>query len=357
MKIFFLVPYPIGRAPSQRFRFEQYFDLLRQNKIEWRSESFWDTQSWEILYKQGYLPLKSWGLVKGFSKRLIVLFRLSSFNFVFIHRECTPIGPPFFEWVIAKILRKKIIYDLDDSIWLPNTSEENKIASFFKWHSKVQSICVWSYKISAGNGYLAAFAKAYNPNVVINPTTIDTENLHNLEKWTAPPKSERLVIGWTGTHSTMQYLQPLVPVLQALEKKIPFSFVVISNKKPDLPLASLIFIPWNKEHEIPDLLRFDIGVMPLIEDAWSKGKCGFKALQYMALGIPTVASPIGVNSKIIDQGRSGLLCTTDEEWLHALEKLLLDASLRKRIGECGRTKVIGQFSVLSNSPSFLRLFE
>jgi glycosyltransferase involved in cell wall biosynthesis len=166
-----------------------------------------------------------------------------------------------------------------------------------------------------------------------------------------------ITLGWTGTHSTLKYLEPLVPVLQKLESTYPhFRLVVIADKRPSLAVQSLIFLPWLKDREIEDLLQFDIGIMPLSDDVWTRGKCGFKALQYMALGIPAVASPVGVNKEIIDQGVNGFLCATEEEWFIHLKSLINHPTLREQIGQQGRRKVIDHYSVLSNTPTFLSLF-
>ena len=135
-------------------------------------------------------------------------------------------------------------------------------------------------------------------------------------------------------------------------------FIVIADKAPDLrDIPSMKFVPWNSETEIDDLQRLDIGLMPLPDDEWSKGKCGFKALQYMALEIPTIASPVGVNKKIIEHGVNGLLCETAQEWEDALVKCLETPELRKKIGRNGRQTVLEHYSVLSNASNFLSLFE
>lgn len=211
--------------------------------------------------------------------------------------------------------------------------------------------------VSCGNAFLCAYAQQFNKNVVLNPTTIDTQNLHNRELY-HPQLHDLITIGWTGTHSTLKYLEFLQPVIQALEAKFPntFRFVVIANKKPELSIASLEFIRWNKETEISDLLRFDIGVMPLTDDIWAKGKCGFKALQYMALGIPSVISPVGVNTEIIEHGKNGLLASSPQKWIAALEQLITNKKLRDELGKKGREKVVTEFSVQSNSQNFLKLF-
>jgi glycosyltransferase involved in cell wall biosynthesis len=355
MKILFLVPYPVGESPSQRFRFEQYFDLLKQNGIEYSVKSFWSLAAWKTLYKPGQALAKTIHLKISLWIRFWHVLGSSSYDWVFIHRECAPIGPPIFEFIIAKVFGKKIIYDFDDAIWLPNTSEENKLAGWLKFHGKVKSICRWSYRVSCGNEWLADFARQFNSRVVVNPTTIDTEKIHNPNLFPARKPNEKIVIGWTGTHSTLQYLKPIIPVLQEIEKKFPVVIRIISNKNPELPLQSVEFIPWNKQTEIQDLCSFDIGLMPLTDDAWAKGKCGFKALQYMALEIPCVASPVGVNTSIISHSVNGFLFKSNDEWTKTLEELIQQPELRTRIGLAGRQTVVERFSVVSNSSTFLSL--
>ena len=282
------------------------------------------------------------------------VLRSLGYDWVFIHRECAPLGPPVFEFILAKVFRKKIIYDFDDAIWLPNTSEENSVAGWLKFHGKVRWICRWSYRVSCGNEWLADFARQFNSRVVVNPTTIDTDKRHNPNLLEKKP-NEKIVIGWTGTHSTLQYLTPLIPALQSIEKKFSVIVRVISNKNPQLPLQNFEFVPWKIETEIQDLMSFDIGLMPLTEDAWSNGKCGFKALQYMALEIPCVASPVGVNTRIVQQGVNGFLCSSNAEWEQTLENLIQQSALRKSIGVAGRQTVVDKFSVSSNSSVFFSL--
>jgi glycosyltransferase involved in cell wall biosynthesis len=353
LKVLFLFPYPHGTAASQRFRFEQYLSFLKEANISYTLSPFLDEKTWRILYKKDYFLRKVVGIGKGFFYRIALLFSVPAYDFVFIHREASPIGPPVFEWVIAKIFRKKIIFDFDDAIWLPNTSEHNHIAAFLKWHSKTAAICRWAYKVSAGNAYLAAYARQFNSRVVVNPTTIDTLHLHNKVK---NQRTTEFVIGWTGTHSTIQYLSEIIPILQELEKEYRFSFLVISDKKPPFKLNSLLFVPWNKATEREDLLRMNIGLMPLTDDQWAKGKCGFKALQYMALGIPALVSPVGVNTEIVDNGKNGYFCTRAEEWKKSIVTLLKDTELRESMGGEARKKIEINYSIQANRFIFLNLF-
>src|SRR5690606_4454603 len=168
----------------------------------------------------------------------------------------------------------------------------------------------------------------------------------------------KITIGWTGSHSTLKYLKEIEPVLQYLETKYPHvQILIIADKKPDLQLQNLEFIKWNKETEAEDLSKIDIGIMPLPDDEWSKGKCGFKALQYMAMEIPCVISPVGVNAQIIDHGINGFLAESDQAWITHLEHLINNQSARVLLGKAGRKKIIENYSVLSNTANFLSLFE
>ncbi|MBL3654974.1 glycosyltransferase [Fulvivirga sediminis] len=354
--ILFITPYPPGEAPSQRFRFEQYLKLLKNKGFSIDFQPFLTEGGWFTLYKDGKFILKLYHLTKGFVTRFLTLFKIYKYDFIFIHREASPAGPPVFEWFISKILNKKIIYDFDDAIWLEDPDEVGSIKSKIKWKGKVKRICQWSWKVSAGNQFLAGFAAIYCKNVVVIPTTIDTIHQHTPSSKDSST-SKKLVIGWTGTHSTLQYLKPLVPVIQQLEKEYDFEFLVISNKKPNFKLKSLRFTPWNKQSEIADLQKIDIGIMPLTDDLWSQGKCGFKALQYMALEIPALASPVGVNNQIIDNAINGYLCKTDIDWLKYLRELLHDSVKRQRMGEQARVKIERNYSVSAVSSEFLSLFK
>lgn len=364
-KILFLFPYPLGEAPSQRFRFEQYIQFLEKNNIQYDTQSFLNDSTWKILYKKGYYFQKIFGILYGFLKRIWILFFLKKYDFVFVHREATPLGYPFVEWWIAKVARKKIIFDYDDAIWLPNTSHQNRMVAGLKFHSKTALICKWAYKVSAGNPYLMGYAKQHNKmlqtqaNIIYNPTTIDTEHLHNPAL--LPQKQlKRFTIGWTGTHSTLFYLKEILPVLEKLSQKYEFDFLLISNQKPDFGLKNLIFKAWDKQTEMLDLYQMHAGIMPLAEDIWANGKCGFKALQYMALGIVPVVSPVGVNAQIVRHGENGFVCKNLQEWEHILENMLANYQKNEHtfaeLGENARKTIVDKYSVLSNTDNFLKLF-
>jgi glycosyltransferase involved in cell wall biosynthesis len=353
MKIAILCPYPLETAPSQRFRYEQYLGYLEESGFNYKVFPFLDIKTNSVLYKRGFLFQKITGILKGFFLRMLQLPQLLSFDFVFIHRESSPLGPPLFEWIIAKLFKKKIIYDFDDAIWKNQSGNNPVLIRWIKNPSKVNLLMKWSYKVSGGNQYLCDYAKKFSKNVVYNPTTIDTENYHNKIK---NQYTGKLIIGWTGSHSTLTYLYPIIPIIEKLQRKYDFEFMVICNRKPKTELKSMLFIPWNKNSEINDLLQFDIGLMPLQEDEWTLGKCGFKALQYMALGIPVLLSPIGVNKEIVTDGKDGYWCENEESWINHLSILIESEATRVEMGKRARKTVEDRYSVKSNKKNFINLF-
>lgn len=356
-KILFLCPYPPNQAPSQRFRYEQYLAQLSKNGFGVEIQPFFSPKAYAALFQSGNLLSKIHAIIHSYLKRYSLFLHASSFDFIFVHRESSPVGPPIVEWILARIMGKKIIYDFDDAIWLTDKSNESFLAGLLRWRSKVASVCRWSYKVSCGNSYLADYAKQFNRNVCIIPTTIQTVN-PALPSAQIKDAGEKLTIGWTGSNSTVKYLRSLVPVLALLERKHDsVRFVIIADENPNLPLKNVEFRNWNAATEITDLDLIDIGIMPLPDDPWTRGKCGLKALQYMAMGIPAVVSPVGVNSEIVRHGIDGFLCDTETDWITHLEILIGNAGLRKDMGISGRQRVVDCYSVSSNASDFLSLFQ
>jgi glycosyltransferase involved in cell wall biosynthesis len=353
--ILFAVPFPTGEAPSQRFRFEQYFRLLDERGVRYHCAPFWNEKTWRILYEPGHHLKKALGLFAGFVRRLGLLSKLAGYDVVYIHREMAPVGPPVFEWLIARVFNKPVVYDFDDAVWIRNVSRANRFADRFKNYGKVAKICAWAARVSAGNRFLADYARRFNGDVVVVPTVVDTETYHDRTREISDGVP---VVGWTGTHSTADYLRPTASVFDDLSRETTFELAVIADRiPPDLTLCNLRFRRWSKRTEIEDLLRFDIGIMPMPDTDWARGKCGFKVIQYMALGIPPVASPVGVNADIVEDGVDGFLCADETQWKRALETLLRDPELRRRTGAAAREKVVREYSVAANSDRFLASIE
>lgn len=351
--VYFIVPAPEGISPGQRFRFEHYLSFLTELGIRYHISNFYSLTGWKKLYTPGNKTGKILVVLRGLLKRTADLFRIISYRYVYVYREAAPVGPPFFEWVITKVFRKKVIYDFDDAIWVPVTSEYNKSASAFKSFGKVAKICKWSWKVSTGNAFLASYAGQFNKNVVIIPTVVNTDDIHNQLQ---EQETDKPAVGWTGTFSTIKYIDIVLPVLEELQQQYDFTFVVIADKDTALPLKKYRFIKWSRESEVNDLLSFHIGLMPLYDDEISRGKCGFKAIQYMSLGIPALVSPVGVNSEIVDQSVNGFVCATPKEWKEGLELLLKNNSLRQQMGREARKKIEAFYSVRVTRQQFADLF-
>ena len=350
-KVLILVAHRPGRSPSQRFRYEQYLLFLESKGYQFEQSFLISEEDDVFFYKQGFYFSKFKVLVKSFFRRWRDTSRVRSFDAVFIQREAFMLGTSFFERRIAKT-GVPIIFDYDDAIWRSNREGGNKTLSFLKNPDKISEIISVSSFVIAGNQYLADYASKYCDNVSIIPTTIDTE----YHKSTA--SHSEIVIGWTGTFSTFPYLKELFPVLRKIKASFPqVKFNVICDLDTVIPELGIRTTLWNKEDEIIQLQSISIGVMPLPDNDWSKGKCGFKGLQYMSLKIPTLMSPVGVNVDILRDGENGFLPDSPEQWYNRLTQLIQDKSLRIEMGEKGYQSVISNYSVNANKWKYLELFE
>lgn len=341
------------RSPSQRFRFEQYLDFLKEKGYDYDFSFLISPEDDKIFYSPGNTFQKGLIFLKCFTRRLGDVLKANTYDIIFIQREAFMTGTTFFERQFAKS-RAKVIFDFDDSIWMQNVSDANKKFSFLKDASKTSKIIALSDMIFAGNQYLADHAKSFNSNIRIVPTTIDTDEYQRM----LLPKQEKVCIGWSGSITTIQHFKFAVPALLKIKKKYGDRIMIkvigdANYRNDDLDVISM---NWNKQDELKELSSFDIGIMPLPDDEWAKGKCGLKGLQYMALEIPTIMSPVGVNSQIIQSGVNGFLATTDEEYVTAISQLIDDELLRKRVGAEGRKTVVEQYSVIALREKYLQYF-
>jgi glycosyltransferase involved in cell wall biosynthesis len=214
---------------------------------------------------------------------------------------------------------------------------------------KIARVMRGAHLVTAGNAYLADYARrAGAPRVEIIPTVIDLERYP--PAGVRPASDTPFTIGWIGSPSTAKYLLAIAPALAEVCAGGRGVVRLIGAGPVDLPGVPVEVLPWNGSTEVEELKRFDVGIMPLPDEPWERGKCGFKLIQYMACGLPVVASPIGVNMEIVEQGVNGYLAETTAEWVQALNTLLLDADLRKRMGQAGRKKVEQEYSLQVTGP-------
>ena len=353
MRILALMPALYNTSPSQRYRLEQWEPLLRERGAQITYEPFEDEELHALVYKPGMMKKKMQLVARGLSRRLSLIRKVKDYDLVYILREAALLGPPIFEKLIHQ-QGVPIVFDFDDAVFVSYRSPSNGYLSYLKFASKTKTICRLASHVMVGNPYLAEYARQVNDHVTVIPTTIDTEKY----EVTAPKnKSGPPVIGWTGSHSTVQHLDTLRGALKKLAEKESFRLRVIGTPTYECSPIAVEAMPWRADTELEDLSTIDIGVMPLPDDRWSKGKCGLKALQFMALGIPTVCSPVGVNTDIIQDDQNGFIALSEEEWVDKLGRLIRSHELRQRLGQAGRATVEQKYSAITQTPRVYEIFK
>ena len=354
-KILFVAAHRLNRSPSQRFRFEQFFNYLEQNGFQCELSYLLSEKDDGIFYSQGSYPEKFYILLKNFIKRLKDVVQASRYDIIFIQREAFFTRSIFFEKCFRKVAGR-IIFDFDDAIWLHDISDANKKLGWLKNPKKTSKIIQLADMVFAGNQFLADYALQFNKNVVVIPTTIDT-SYH--KKTTSEKKDSRICVGWTGSHTTIKHFEYALPFLKKLKEKYSekIYFKVIGDEDFVNDELEIKGIAWKADTEIQEISEIDIGIMPLPNDDWAKGKCGLKGLQYMALEIPTVLSPVGVNKEIVEDGLNGFLASLTDEWVEKISRLINSKELREQIGKAGRKTVIEKYSFESQKEKYLNCFK
>jgi glycosyltransferase involved in cell wall biosynthesis len=344
VKVLALVPGPFDTTPGQRFRIEQWTPYLRAEGIEVELASFLDAETEQAMRRPGRVVMKAAGVTRGLARRLAVAARARAGDVVYVFREAALAGPP----VVERLLQRRgarLVLDFDDAVWLSYRSPAHPHLARLKFPGKTATLCRLARHVMAGNEYLAGYARRFNGNVTVVPTTIDTTRYVPVPR----PANDVPVIGWTGSYSTARYLQILVPVLKRLQEKRRFRLVVVGAELR-VDGIEIECRPWRAASEVEDLRDIDVGVMPLHDTEWERGKCGLKALQYMALGIPSVVSPVGVSTEMVTNGVEGFTAATEAEWEEALAHLLGDPARRARMGAASRETVVRRYSAAVHAP-------
>lgn len=344
-RVLFVAGHRLNRAPGQRFRFEQYLDFLRAEGFVCELSPLLSADDDKIFYGRASFFRKALVLARGAARRMADVRRARAFDIVFLQREAFFGGWPFFERAF-KAAGARLVLDFDDAIWLLDVSEVNRRYGWLKRPQKTAEIARMADLVIAGNSFLREYALAFNQNTIVIPTTIDTVSY----KRAAPPRSTGAVcIGWTGSTTTIPHFETGVPYLTEIKARYGdrVRFRVVGDASYRNDALGVQGEAWNAAAEVGTLSDMDIGIMPLPDDAWSKGKCGLKGLQFMGLEIPVVMEDLGANRDIVTDGVDGYLASGSSGWVSKLAALVESPDLRLKIGAAGRRTVEARYSVNS----------
>ncbi len=348
MKVLALATYPV-EAAATRYRLQQFVEPLAKRGIDLTVDSFLDPQLFRRLYQQKGAAVTSLKLFAATIRRLFVLAAASKAKVVLVQREAMMYGPPVIEWIVTRVIKRPMVLDLDDATYVSYTSPTyGSLVKGLKWFRKTDDLIRWAALVSCGNRAIAEYVSARGAKVRIIPTVVDTEIFRPIVR---SPKGGQVVLGWIGTHSTFPYLRSIFAVLERLAKTYDFRLKVVGAGQDHVvvPNVQVENLPWQMDREVEDFQSIDIGLYPidasLYSGKWASGKSGFKAIQYMAVGIPYVATAVGASAELGDPGTTHFFASSENEWYEALEKLISDPELRAAMGAAGRQYVIANYNL------------
>jgi len=348
--------------PSSRFRIHQWLEPLRASGIELEIRARASRRYLELGYGVRSIPgpLRAGWAALQFSRvclrRLRDLWDARRYDLLLLQKETFPLGMQR----LLSLLGLRPVFDFDDAIYLrPELADGlgrrlRKLAdSLTRRDEALPALLARCHSVLAGSPNLAAYARRHCERVRLLPTVVETRSyrVHPV-RWTGP-----LTLGWIGAPPNVVYLEALRPILKELAQRFPLRLLLLGPARFECPGVEVLCRPWKHyasvEEEVNDLHAFDIGLMPLRDDAFAAGKCALKAIQYMACGIPVVASPVGVNAEVVRDGVCGYLARSPVEWYERLATLLRGPALRQRMGEAGRTRAEAHYSIRAGLPVFV----
>ena len=359
-----------GLSPAARFRILQYLPSFREAGVvpivrpSRPSKYFGESRSMQRFHRWAGVRLGSWVMRQGYrlqvATRLLDLEAARRADVVVLQRDLQALAQSRLDELLL-YFHDRIVFDYDDAIFVRPSWERrgpDDTLVHEGLHEKVRRIVTMASHVVASTPYLAEFARAHNPHVTVIPTPVDTERYTPAVE---PPRNDPPVIGWMGTSGNLHYLRDLLEPLERLARRQPFRFRVVCNdvppeRQPRLWGAPSEFRVWSLEQEVEELRQFDIGLMPLHDDAWTRGKAGFKIVTYLACGVPCVASPVGFNPTVLGAaGVCGLYATTADQWCAALERLLADSEARRAMGRRARARAVERFDARRHAARWLEV--
>jgi len=348
MKVLLLTRYTRAGA-SSRLRSLQYVEMLTELGVDFQVAPLLDDNYLQALYNGQRKSLPA--LVRTYARRLRILLHARDFDIIWIEKELFPNLPSWFEQLLPRSSTPYVV-DYDDAIFHNYDQARNPIKSLLK--NKIGNVMRRSAMVIAGNSYLADYASRAGAAVTIIPTVID------IRRYPPPvelPSGEPFVIGWIGSPSTVKFLAPVMPLIARLAALFPIELNIVGATVDTLRYPFARNVPWREHTEVEEIERFDVGIMPLPDGPWERGKCAYKLIQYMACGKAVVASPVGMNVDVVQHGLSGLLASSEEQWFQALSDLLSNPTLRLSMGRVGRAQVEEKYCLQVAVPRLLAVFE
>lgn len=336
---------------SSRMRLYQYLPVLEQAGFQVEVQPLFDDAALSVRYLNGRYGFLA--ALYCFASRVLRLMRAKRFDLIWIEKEALPWWPKWFELTLLQ--RIPYVLDFDDAVF--HNYDQHRIGLVrHLYGQRLDGLMARAALVIGGNHYLASRAKrAAAPRVEVLPTVIDLERYSG--RRIAKQETDGLPrIIWIGSPSTAPYLELLREPLESLSLRLPFVLRVI-GADVDLPGVKVECVQWTQATEVASISDGTVGVMPLLNSAWERGKCGYKLIQYMACGLPVVASPVGVNNEIVEDGANGFLADTAEDWATALERLLTDAELCSRMGRVGRQCVESRYCLQVTGPRMAELLK
>ena len=327
-------------AASHRYRLGQYVPGLARLGIDLQIRHLLGDDYLRARFSGSKLPITA--MLKMGLARFEDLWHQNDYDAVMLQCELIPLMPG---WLECALIRKPYIYDFDDAFYLKYRSHRMPLASTLLGE-KFDIAMAGASAVTAGNHVLANYARQHNANINYLPTVVDTTRYL---PQTASRGSPVFTVGWIGSPSTAPYLSELIAPLSVMGQESTVKFIVIGGKAPKIPNVSVVEIDWHEHTELDLINSFDVGIMPLPDDDWARGKCAFKLIQYMACALPVIASPVGANVDVVN-AECGLLASTSQEWLDALRQLRDQPTTRAKMGEAGRERVVQHYSLHQNLP-------
>jgi glycosyltransferase involved in cell wall biosynthesis len=339
---------------SSRYRVHQYVPYLEPLGVACDVQPFMDDAMYRLSFSPGHTLRKAWATARACWRRLSKLRHAGAYDIVYLQRELFPFGPPFFE----RLLKQRgavLFFDYDDALFIKKPSRYNPLATVLRSAGKTFTLFGLVDCVVAGNNWLRDRAREHGACAVTLDVAEDTQRI----RMHAPHTNERPVtIGWLGSKSTVKYLREIEPVLQEVARRYPgVRFEVVGGGEFSQAGVPWVVTEWSLESELEALARFDIGLMPLPNEDWAKGKSGGKARTYMTAGVVPICAGIGYNLELIRDGETGFLCTTHEQWLDRICSAIEDAALRQRVATNARHDVEQRFSLTGQAQKMRSLFD